>query len=301
MKRFLKIAVSVLLVTVIYFSIISPAVVAYMKGENIFVGILNNAGIEITEEGKLDFSGIINLGKGENGDAVIEDVEKFTNNSSSGNTTRFQKICSFDEDGYVWCTQKTSLLGFHSGCLLTSYSMLIINAGRHVGTEKNYDPVDVYLGNNYEYTTTPSNRRISAYHYVIAGAFNYSWKSYSIKGYTDSTKVNKLKDLLKDNPWGVVIGGSYTKSGGGTSTHYIVARLDKNGNLVFDDPAFSARSSGAKINDISKVWGINTWGNITSIMTITPNLDSNGVWKPGKWEKCLNDSNCHVCYKNQNC
>ena len=282
MKRVLKVVVSIILVTVIYFSIISPAVIAYVNGENILVGILNNAGIEITEEGKLDFSGMINFGKGPNDDAIIEEVEKFTNNSSSGNTSRFQSICSFDEDGYVWCTQSTKLLGFHSGCLLTSYSMLIINAGRHVGTEKNYDPVDVYLGNNFEYTTNPSNRRISAYHYVIAGAFNYKWNSISIKGYSDSAKENKLRDVLKDNPWGVVIGGSYTKSNGSGSTHFIVARLDKNGDLVFDDPAYSARSKGAKIDDISKVWGINTWGNITSIMTITPNLDSNGVWTKGK-------------------
>ena len=301
MRRFFKIILSLLLIVVLYFYIISPAIIAYRNEDNIFVSILNNVGIEIEEEEALDFNGNSDFE-----DSDKTDSEKFTNKSSSGNDERFQSICSFDENGYVWCTQNKQLLGFSSGCLLTSYSMLIINAGRYVGTEKNYDPVDVYLGNNYMNsgigdTTNPSNRVISAWHYVIATSFNYTWNKYNVSSMNNSDKIEKLKNTLKDNPWGVVIGGSYTKSSGGTSTHYIVARLDSNDNIVFDDPAYTSRLKGAKIGDISNVWGINSWSNISSIMTIKPNLDSNGVWQPGTWEKCLNSSTCDVCYKCQNC
>jgi hypothetical protein len=307
MKNFLKVIVALALVVTVYFTAIAPSVVAYINGENIFESIF--------DADMLDFKGMIedtfhDINGSQDSEEKDDGEEKqegnngplFTTNSSSGNTTRFNNICSFDEYGFVWCTQKTSLLGFSSGCLLTSYSMLIINAGRYIGTEKNYDPVDVYLANNYKNTyigdtTKPENRKVLAYHYVIASGFNYSWNSISLSGKTDSQKLDKLKEVLSKNPWGVVIGGSYGNGG----THYIVARLDHNGNVVFDDPAFADRAKGAKISSISNVYGINSWSKISSIMTITPNLDSNGKWKKGTWENCLTDSNCHVCYKAQNC
>jgi hypothetical protein len=311
MKGFLnvlKVVVSLFLVVATYFYIVSPLVIAHMQGQELLPTLLNSLGFTRVEDGKYEFEGIklpdfITGGDNNDGNnAVIDDVEKFTNKSSSGNNERFQKICTFDEDGYVWCTQKKDYLGFGSGCFLTSYAMVIINAGRHTGTEKNYDPVDVYLANNHGLGYLPPNRIISAYHYKIADGFNYTWKNKSdLIKVSNSQKEAKIKELLKDNPWGVIIGGSYTKSGGGSSTHFIVARLDKNGNLVFDDPAYGSRSSGAKISSISKVWGINSWGNITNLYTITPKLDSNGKWGPGKWENCLKDSKCNVCYKNFNC
>lgn len=313
MKGFLnvlKVILSLCLVVVICLYIISPLVVAHIQGKELLPSLLSSLGFTKTEDNNYEFEGLKlpNLITKNNTDdedeknEVIENIATFTNNSSSGNTERFQKICTFDEDGYVWCTQKKDYLGFGSGCFLTSYAMLIINAGRYTGTEKNYDPVDVYLANNYGLGYLPPKRIITAYHYKIAEGFNYTWKNKSsLLDVSNSQKEVKIKELLKDNPWGVIIGGSYTKSDGSKSTHFIVARLDKNGNLVFDDPAYIQRSKGAKISSISKVIGINSWGNVTNMYTITPKLDSNGKWNPGKWENCLKDSKCNVCYKNFNC
>ena len=320
MKKIISLIVVIGLIFGIYFTIVTPAMIAYENGDNIPEAIWNYNVKNIndiykkifsenndndndnTEDNDAQLPGTGNNDGSENNSGGNINPNTFTTISSSGNTTRFNSICSFDESGYVWCTQKTSLLGFSGGCLLTSYSMLIINAGRYVGSEKNYDPVDVYLANNYKNssigdTTNPSNRKVLAYHYVIASGFNYEWNKISIENKSTNDKIAKLKEVLKTNPWGVIIGGTYGNGG----THFIVARLDKNENIIFDDPAYSSRNSGAKITNISNVYGINSWSNIKSIMTITPNLDKNGNWSKGTWENCLNDTNCHVCYKNQNC
>lgn len=296
--KVLKITVVLCLVAVI----ISPLFIVRMQGKELLPSLLNSLGFTKTEyDNKTEESDILKDDSSSD-PPIIDNIENLTNNSSSGNNERFQKICSFDEDGYVWCTQKKEYLGFGSGCFLTSYAMLIINAGRHTGTEKNYDPVDVYLANNYGLGKLPPSRIISAYHYQIADGFNYTWKNKSsLIDVPNSQKEAVMKEILKDNPWGVIIGGSYNKSSGEKSTHFIVARLDRNGNLVFDDPAYAQRASGAKISSISKVWGINSWENITNMYAITPKLDSNGKWLPGTWENCLKDSKCNVCYKNFNC
>ena len=213
-------------------------------------------------------------------DSIVENKPVFTTSSSSGDE-RFEQICTFDEDGWVWCTQDSKKLGFSGGCFLTSYAMLIINAGRHVGTEKNYSPIDVYLANNYK----QSVEQVSARHGIIAEGFNYKygWIDVDINK-SDYEKEQLVRSYLKDNPWGVIIGGPYVKDNGNNSTHYFVARLDEKGNLVFDEPARTLRENGAELSSLSKAWCIKSWANINRIMTIDPILDENGVWQPGTWE-----------------
>ena len=171
--------------------------------------------------------------------------------------------------------------------MLTSYAMVITNAGRYTGNSKEYTPVDLYLANNPD-ATAANQRRVRAYHYVIANAFNYTWNSYSLSGKTDNKKIDKVFELLAKNPWGVIIGGVYGDGG----THFIVVRA-VNGKLVFDDPV---KSKGPNIQSISGVYGINSWDKITSVMTVTPNLDKNGKWEDGLYEtKKKNPNDYHVC------
>ncbi len=198
---------------------------------------------------------------------------------------------------YVYYTQDKSVTGLTGACLLTSFAMLITNAGRIVGTPKEYGPVDVYLANNPE-ATSAGDREIIAWYYRLTSAFNYKWwrdNTDTFKNSSNASKEAYVKNLLKDNPWGVIIGGVYGTNG----THYIAVRLDKNGNLLFDDPV---KSRGPNLTSISQVYGINDWSKITSVMTITPNLDSNGKWKDGVYDKCKKDpSSCHVCSTKVDC
>ena len=193
----------------------------------------------------------------------------------------------------VYYNQSKSEIGYSQGCLLTSYAMVITNAGRYTGNSKEYDPVDLYLANNPD-VTAANQRRVLAYHYVIANGFNYTWNSYSLSSKSDSYKINKVTELLANNPWGVIIGGSYGDNG----THFIVVRLS-NGKLVFDDPV---KSIGPNKKSISEVWGINSWSKITSVMTITPNLDSKGKWADGLYEtKKKNPNDYHKCQTQMYC
>ena len=183
----------------------------------------------------------------------------------------------------VYYNQSKDEIGYSSVCLLTSYAMVITNAGRYNGNSKEYNPIDLYLANNPD-ATAANQRRILAYHYVIANGFNYTWRNTVMSGWSDSNKINKVTELLINNPWGVIIGGVYGENG----THYIVVRL-VNGKLVF-------------IQSISGVYGINSWSKITSIMTITPNLDKNGVWADGLYEtKKKNPSAYHPCQTQMYC
>ena len=75
---------------------------------------------------------------------------------------------------YVYYTQDKSVTGLTGACLLTSFAMLITNAGRIVGTPKEYGPVDVYLANNPD-ATSKDDRRIVSWYYVIANGFNHKW------------------------------------------------------------------------------------------------------------------------------
>ena len=181
---------------------------------------------------------------------------------------------------FVYYTQDSNKTGVKSACFLTSYAMIITNAGRIKGTSKEYGPVDTYLANHYNYKTTDRSKWIiDAYHYDLAAAFNYKWSRVngdSFKALSNNEKEDMVKEKLKDNPWGVIIGGSY--SGG---THFIVARFDNNGKLVFDDPA---KSKGPNIGSISDVHGINSWSKITSINMISPKLNDKGVWEKGEYE-----------------
>ena len=234
----------------------------------------------------------------------------------------------------MWCTQRKQLLGFKSGCVLTSFAMIITNAGKIVGTEKNYDPVDIVLANNYQnqYNTVYKNkvendptyhvtqggayrdkegyftnlysgtyRFLDAYWYHIPSQFNASITyTDALKG-TNEYKINYIKEKLKTNPWGVLIGGKYAEG----SYHYIVARPDANGNIVFDDPASPTRElgpygGGAALTDISQTYGLKKWDRITTVVTINPKL-ADGKWLPGPWEKCVNDANCPPCYKHFYC
>ena len=193
----------------------------------------------------------------------------------------------------VYYNQSVSEIGYKSGCLLTSYAMVITNAGRYTGNSKEYNPVDLYLANNPN-VTSANQRIITAYHYVIADGFNYTWNRTQIGSWNNTDKINKVRALLEKNPWGVIIGGVYGDNG----THYIVVRL-VNGKLVFDDPV---KSVGPNIQSISGVYGINSWDKITSVMTITPNLDKNGIWAPGTYEiKKKSPELYHICQTKMYC
>ena len=220
-------------------------------------------------------------------DYVAPDTEE--ENTESGDNDSTQKI------EYVYYTQDKSVTGLTEACLLTSFAMLITNAGRIVGTPKEYGPVDVYLANNPD-ATSKNDRRIASWYYVIANGFNHKWINVdNAKTMTAAQREAKVKELLKTHPWGVIIGGVYGESG----THYIAVRSDGNGGLLFDDPV---KSRGPNLTSISQVYGINDWSKIRQIMTIEPNLDSNGKWKDGVYDKCKkNPSNCHVCATNVDC
>lgn len=193
----------------------------------------------------------------------------------------------------VYYNQSKEEIGYSQGCLLTSYAMVITNAGRYTGNKKEYNPIDLYLANNPT-VTAANQRRIIAYHLVIADAFNYTWTSYSLSGKSDSSKINKVTSLLTNNPWGVIIGGSY----GNGNTHYVAVRL-VNGKLVFDDPV---KSRGGNLQTISRVWGIDSWSKITSVTTITPNLDKYGKWADGVYEiKKKNPNKYHICQTQMYC
>jgi len=193
----------------------------------------------------------------------------------------------------VYYNQSKDEIGYSEGCLLTSYAMVITNAGRYTGNRKEYNPIDLYLANNPD-ATSSNSRTVVAWHYVIADAFNYTWNRTRIGGWSSGDKINLIKELLDKNPWGVIIGGSYGTKG----THYIVVRL-VNGNLVFDDPV---KSKGANIKSISGVYGINSWDKITSVMTITPKLDKKGIWKPGTYEiKKKDPDSYHPCATQMYC
>ena len=196
---------------------------------------------------------------------------------------------------YKYYTQDKSVTGLTGACLLTSFAMLITNAGRYYNSPKEYGPVDVYLANNPD-ATKPSDRRIISWYYVIAEGFNHKWINVSdVKTMTAAQREAKAIELLKTHPWGVIIGGEYGDGG----THYIAMRYGANGSIVFDDPV---KSVGPNISSISGVYGINSWEKIRQIMTIEPNMDSNGKWKDGKYDNCLkNPGNCHVCSTQVDC
>ena len=193
----------------------------------------------------------------------------------------------------VYYNQSVSEIGYNSGCLLTSYAMVITNAGRYTGNSKEYNPIDLYLANNPN-VTSASQRIVLAYHYVIADGFNYTWNRTRFNDWKNIDKINKVRELLEKNPWGVIIGGEYGNGG----THFIVVRL-VNGKLVFDDPV---KSKGPNIQSIEGVYGINSWDKITSVMTVTPNLDKKGVWAPGTYEvKKKNPELYHICQTKMYC
>ena len=214
-------------------------------------------------------------------DDVTPDIEEENTESDANDSTQKME--------YVYYTQDKSVTGLTGACLLTSFAMLITNAGRIVGTPKEYGPVDVYLANNPD-ATSKDDRRIVSWYYVIANGFNHKWINVDdAKSMSASEREAKVKELLKTHPWGVIIGGVYGESG----THYIAVRSDGNGGLLFDDPV---KSRGPNLTSISQVYGINDWSKIRQIMTIEPNLDKNGVWKDGVYDKCKkNPSSCHVC------
>ena len=214
-------------------------------------------------------------------DDVTPDIEEENTESDANDSTQKME--------YVYYTQDKSVTGLTGACLLTSFAMLITNAGRIVGTPKEYGPVDVYLANNPD-ATSKDDRRIVSWYYVIANGFNHKWINVDdAKSMSASQREAKVKELLKTHPWGVIIGGVYGESG----THYIAVRSDGKGGLLFDDPV---KSRGPNLTSISQVYGINDWSKIRQIMTIEPNLDKNGVWKDGVYDKCKkNPSSCHVC------
>ena len=276
MKKFLTFIISTVLLFAIYITLIDPIIFGKLIEKR-------SPFADIREK----IVSMVNSGSG--GD---EDNSETVGGIAGGGGSIVTPSNGID---YVYYTQDKSVTGLTGACLLTSFAMLITNAGRIVGTPKEYGPVDVYLANNPE-ATKKSDRRIISYYYVIANGFNHKWVNVdNAKTMSASQREAKVKELLKTHPWGVIIGGVYGDNG----THYIAVRSDGNGGLLFDDPV---KSRGPNLTSISQVYGINDWSKIRQIMTIEPNLDSNGKWKDGVYDKCKkNPSNCHVCSTKVDC
>ena len=278
MKRFLTFIISTVLLFAIYITVLDPIIFGkLLERESPFS--------EIREQ----LVSMVNFNS--DGDEKVSGGTSSVggSGSSGGGGSGGSSVTPSNGINYVYYTQDKSVTGLTGACLLTSFAMLITNAGRIVGTPKEYGPVDVYLANNPE-ATNKSSRRIISYYYVIANGFNHKWINVdNAKTMTAAQREAKVKELLKTHPWGVIIGGVYGESG----THYIAVRSDGNGGLLFDDPV---KSRGPNLTSISQVYGINDWSKIRQIMTIEPNLDKNGVWKDGVYDKCKkNPSSCHVC------
>ena len=313
MKKILCFLIVFSMIATIYVKVVDPFLYAkFIENEVEMAGTIkdlnnNNAtdtNKQPSDEGNKDTNdnSTPDTNTGNNGDDLLEDNsgsnndENDTNdNLDNDNGEEPEESDKKEEIEYVYYTQDKSVTGLTGACLLTSFAMLITNAGRIVGTPKEYGPVDVYLANNPE-ATKKSDRRIISYYYVIADGFNHKWVNVSnAKTMSSSEREAKVKELLKTHPWGVIIGGVYGSDG----THYIAVRSDGNGGLLFDDPV---KSRGPNLKSISDVYGINDWSKIRQIMTIEPNLDSNGKWKDGVYDKCKkNPSNCHVCSTKVDC
>ena len=279
MKRFFVFVISSVLIFSIYIALIDPIIFGKLTEKRSPFASIREKAISLI-------------------DGLKKDNDEEPSSSGSGSTVKpggSQEVSGPEGIEYVYYTQDKSVTGLTGACLLTSFAMLITNAGRIVGTPKEYGPVDVYLANNPE-ATKKSDRRIISYYYVIADGFNHKWVNVSnAKTMSSSEREAKVKELLKTHPWGVIIGGVYGSDG----THYIAVRSDGNGGLLFDDPV---KSRGPNLKSISDVYGINDWSKIRQIMTIEPNLDSNGKWKDGVYDKCKkNPSNCHVCSTKVDC
>jgi hypothetical protein len=128
MKKILTFIISTVLLFAIYITLIDPIIFGKLIEKR-------SPFADIREK----IASIVNSGS--DGD---EDNSETVGGSAGGGGSIVTPSNGID---YVYYTQDKSVTGLTGACLLTSFAMLITNAGRIVGTPKEYGPVDVYLAN----------------------------------------------------------------------------------------------------------------------------------------------------------
>ena len=129
----------------------------------------------------------------------------------------------------------------YSACYLSSFAMILTNMGIEDAT-----PADVYRVNNYSSYMIQSR---------ITNKYDVSWNRMSVYGKSSSYKMDLVKELLEENPQGVIV-----RNSGHTM---IATRLTKKGNIVFNDPAYP---DGYEL--FMSQTQLGSWGVISYIETI---------------------------------
>lgn len=104
----------------------------------------------------------------------------------------------------------------YSACYLSSFAMILTNMGK-----ENATPADLYKTNNRSTYMIQSR---------ITGKYSVNWERISVSGKSKDSKINLVKQLLSENPQGVIV-----RNSGHTM---IATHVSSNGNIIFNDPAY---------------------------------------------------------------
>lgn len=129
----------------------------------------------------------------------------------------------------------------YSACYLSSFAMILTNMGH-----ENATPADVYRVNNYSSYMVQSR---------ITNKYDVDWTRISVYGKSKDYKIELVKELLEENPQGVIV-----RNSGHTM---IATRVTKKGNIIFNDPAYP---DGYTL--FMSQTQLNNWGAISYIETI---------------------------------
>ncbi len=129
----------------------------------------------------------------------------------------------------------------YSACYLSSWAMILTNMGHEEAT-----PTDVYQVNNRSSYMIQSR---------ITSHYDVSWKRISVYGKSSDYKIEMVKELLEENPQGVIV-----RNSGHTM---IATRVTAKGNIIFNDPAYQDGFC-LYMSDTQ----LGSWGNISYIETI---------------------------------
>lgn len=149
------------------------------------------------------------------------------------------------ENASVFYYQRDAKWGYgragYSACYLSSFAMILTNMGH-----ENATPADLYKVNNYSSYMIQSR---------ITNKYDVSWNRISVYGKSKSSKIAMVKELLEENPQGVIV-----RNSGHTM---IATRITKKGNIVFNDPAYP---NGDEL--FMSETQLGSWGVISYIETI---------------------------------